>query len=114
MQVKLTTTGRRSGTRRTVTLYAWPDGDAFVVVGSRGGTSADPAWALNLRADPTAVLSIGKRDYQVRSREVAGAERERLWALVTAEFPLYATYQRRTARTIPLFLLEPGEPSPIP
>ncbi len=108
MQVKLTTTGRRSGTPRTVTLYAWPDGDSFVVVGSRGGATVDPAWALNLRAAPDAVLKVGKAESHVRARETTGTDRVRLWALATRRFPLYATYQRRTPRTIPVFLLEPA------
>jgi F420H(2)-dependent quinone reductase len=44
----------------------------------------------------------------VRAREPAGKERERLWQLVTEAFPLYGTYQRRTSRTLPLFVLEPA------
>lgn len=111
MQVKLTMTGRRSGEPRTVTLYAWPDGDAYVVVGSKGGAKDDPAWAVNLRADPAAALRTGKTEQRVRAREVTGEERERLWELVTGHFPLYGTYQRRTSRVIPVFLLEPAEPA---
>jgi hypothetical protein len=38
---------------------------------------------------------------------VEGAERERLWTMVVKEFPMYETYQKRTDRLIPLFLLEP-------
>jgi hypothetical protein len=45
----------------------------------------------------------------VRATEADGDERDRLWALVCSEFPLYATYQRRTERRIPLFVLEPGD-----
>ena len=42
----------------------------------------------------------------VRASEVAAAERDRLWRLVVEAFPLYATYQRKTERVIPLFVLE--------
>jgi deazaflavin-dependent oxidoreductase (nitroreductase family) len=105
VNAKLTTTGRKTGQLRSVTLYAYPDGDRLVVVGSRGGAKADPAWALNLRADPRATITIGKDDRAVRAKEVIGKERERLWRLVTEAFPLYATYQRRTERRIPLFVL---------
>jgi deazaflavin-dependent oxidoreductase (nitroreductase family) len=105
VNAKLTTTGRKTGEQRTVTLYAYPDGDRLVVVGSRGGAKADPAWALNLRADPNATIRIGKDDRAVRAEEATGEERERLWRLVTDAFPLYATYQRRTERQIPLFVL---------
>jgi hypothetical protein len=42
------------------------------------------------------------------AREVEGAERALLWALVTAQFPLYQSYQSSTDRLIPLFVLEPA------
>jgi deazaflavin-dependent oxidoreductase (nitroreductase family) len=108
VNAQLTTTGRKSGRQRRVTLYAWADDDRLVVVGSRGGATADPAWALNLRAEPRASIRTGKQEREVRAHEASGAERERLWELVTEAFPLYATYQRRSKRTIPLFVLEPA------
>ena len=106
-QIRLTTRGRRSGTPRTATLFAWPDGENLVVVGSAGGRAQHPAWALNLRATPDAQIQEGKQQLAVHAREPEGAERERVWKLVTEAFPLYATYQRRTDRTLPLFVLEP-------
>jgi deazaflavin-dependent oxidoreductase (nitroreductase family) len=106
-QVRVTTTGRRTGDARAVTLYAFEDGERLVIVGSRGGASRDPAWAANLRNDPHAMVKAGREERAVRATEVDGSERDRLWELVCAEFPLYATYQRRTKRTIPLFVLEP-------
>jgi deazaflavin-dependent oxidoreductase (nitroreductase family) len=106
MQITLTTTGRKSGLPRPVTLYGWEDGDDLVVVGSRGGGRRDPAWVVNLRADPRATVRRGKETYPVRAREVGGSERERLWQLVVDRFPNYGTYQRRTTRIIPLFVLE--------
>jgi len=106
-QIKLTTTGRSSRKAREVTLYAFDDGDRLVIVGSRGGSAKDPAWAGNLRSDGKASVRQGRETREVRAREADWPERDRLWALVCAEFPLYATYQRRTKRTIPLFVLEP-------
>ena len=107
MQIRLTTTGRKTGQARTVTLYAFDAGDgAIVIVGSRGGAARHPAWAHNLRGEPKASVKIGQEERSVVAREVSGAERERLWELVCEAFPLYATYQRRTKRLIPLFLLE--------
>jgi deazaflavin-dependent oxidoreductase (nitroreductase family) len=112
MQIRLTTAGSRSGQPREVRLYGWEDGDRIVVVGSRGGAAGDPAWAGNLRAEPRARLVIGGDERSVVAREVSDdAERRRLWDLVTDAFPLYATYQRRTSRQIPLFVLEPAEDS---
>ena len=105
MQITLTTTGRITGGPRTVTLYAWDEQGALVVVGSDGGSTDDPAWVGNLRADPHAVLKRGTREMAVEARELEGVERDRAWETVVGRFPLYGTYQRRTARRIPLFLL---------
>ena len=106
MKVNLTTTGRRSGEPRTVPLYAWDDGDRLVIVGSLGGSATDPDWVRNLRADPRAIVKKGREVLEVLASEVDGPERERLWRLVVSAFPLYATYQRKTERVIPLFVLE--------
>ena len=106
VQIRLTATGRRSGLPRSVTLYAWEDGDELIVVGSSGGSAHDPAWAANLRENPAATVHQGRAERAVRARELRDAEHERAWTLVVEQFPLYATYQRRTARTIPLFALE--------
>jgi len=106
MQIRLTTTGRRSAQRREVTLYGWPDADRIVVVGSWGGAARDPAWVGNLRAEPNARVRFGREEWDATAREVDGAERDRLWALVCDAFPLYATYQRRTERRIPVLVLE--------
>lgn len=108
MLISLTTTGRRSCESRKVPLFAFDDRDRLVIVGSRGGSAKDPAWARNLRADPRAVVAKGDEEWPVRAYEVDGEERERLWRLVSGEFPLYESYRRRTTRTIPIFVLEPA------
>lgn len=107
LTLTLTATGRRSGTPRSVELYAFRDGERLVVVGSRGGSPRDPRWADNLRADPRATVRRGERETAVRAREVSGEERERLWALVSEAYPTYLYYQGKTKRTIPIFVLEP-------
>jgi deazaflavin-dependent oxidoreductase (nitroreductase family) len=108
MQIRLATTGARSGERRSATLYAWEDAEMLVIVGSRGGSARHPAWVHNLRAHPRASVTAGKRMWEVEAAEVPeGAERDRLWGLVVGRFPLYAAYQRRTRRLIPLFVLMP-------
>lgn len=106
-QIRLIATGRRSGTPREVTLYAFDDGENLVIVGSRGGSAKDPAWAANLRDNPLATVRLGREERAVRAREVEGADRDRLWELVVEEFPTYSHYQRKTKRVIPLFALEP-------
>lgn len=109
MLIELTTTGRTSGRARQVPLFAFDDGERLVIVGSRGGSAKDPAWAANLRANPRAIVTKGDEEWAVRAYEVGGEERDRLWLLVSREFPLYESYRRRTTRTIPIFVLEPTQ-----
>jgi deazaflavin-dependent oxidoreductase (nitroreductase family) len=106
--ITLTTTGRRTSEPRSTSLYAFEDGDRLVVVGSRGGAAKDPAWALNLRAEPRATVARGKTRWPVRAIEVQGFERDRLWAVVSDGFPMYRSFQRKTERLIPLFVIEPA------
>ena len=115
MQIRLTTTGRKSGEPREVTLYAWPDGDdRLILVGSQAGKPVDPAWAHNLRAEPRCGVTANRTTRTWRASEVSpGPERERLCDLVVGRFPYYEVYQRRTDRRIPLFVLEP-EPAGTP
>lgn len=103
----LTTRGARSGKPRPAELYAYTDADRLVIVGSSGGSVRHPAWVHNLRAHPRATVQHGRTVREMTAREVTDpAERDRLWPLVVEQFPLYATYQRRTKRLIPLFVLE--------
>jgi deazaflavin-dependent oxidoreductase (nitroreductase family) len=106
MQIKLTTTGRKTGRDRTVTLYAWEDGEDLLVVGSWAGRPHDPDWAGNLRAEPKASVAKGKDAFEVTAHELAGQDRERAWELAVEHFPMYASYQRKTSRQIPVFALK--------
>jgi deazaflavin-dependent oxidoreductase (nitroreductase family) len=105
--IMLTTRGARSGKPRPAELYAWPDEDRLVIVGSSGGSVRHPAWVHNLRAHPRATVTRARETVEMTAREVTDPdERDRLWPFVVEQFPLYATYQRRTKRLIPLFVLE--------
>ena len=106
--VLLTTTGRRTGRARTVPLCSLRDGESFVVIASYGGLDRSPSWWLNLQRDPRAIVQHGRTMREVVAREATSAERDRLWAEVTARAPGYLDYQRRTTRRIPVVLLEPG------
>lgn len=107
--VELTTTGRKSGQPRSVMLTSpLRDGDAIVVVASRGGDDTHPAWYLNLVADPNVQVSAKGGRPQPMTAEVADADtRARLWPTVAEQYKGYAGYQRKTEREIPLVLLRP-------
>jgi deazaflavin-dependent oxidoreductase (nitroreductase family) len=107
--LELTTTGRRSGLTRTVWLTSpVQEGASLVVVASRGGDDAAPAWFLNLVDRPDVeVRRQGQPAGPMRARVATADERARLWPQVVAAYPGYATYQDRTEREIPLVLLDP-------
>jgi F420H(2)-dependent quinone reductase len=101
----LTTTGRRSGKRRTVPLTYFEDGDALVVVGSKGGAPRHPAWYLNLVADPQVEAQVGSEQRRLHARRASNDEAARLWPVIVARWPGYATYRAKTSREIPLVIL---------
>lgn len=104
----LTTTGRRSGQARHNPLLYVRDGDGFVVIGSNWGKTGQPAWSHNLLADPRATVTVGGRHLPVTARLATGAERERLWDKLVAEWPAYETYVKRAGgRDIRVFRLAP-------
>ncbi|WP_327115150.1 nitroreductase family deazaflavin-dependent oxidoreductase [Nocardia sp. NBC_01730] len=107
--LELTTTGRKSGRPHAVMLTApVVDGDTYVVVASRGGDPVHPAWFLNLRDNSDVVVSVRSGPRVAMTAQVATAEkRASLWPEVVAAQPVYADYQTKTTREIPLVLLTP-------
>jgi proline iminopeptidase len=105
----LQTTGRKSRTPKTTPLIYGKDGGGFVVVASKGGAPDDPAWFLNLRETPEIRFQVVDKKYRGVARITAGAERERLFRMMAGLFPPYNDYQTKTAREIPVVVLEPQE-----
>jgi deazaflavin-dependent oxidoreductase (nitroreductase family) len=102
----LTTTGRKTGAQRTVPLSYFEDGDAYVLVGSRGGAPTHPAWYLNLEAHPEVEVQVGTERRRLRARRASAEEAERLWPQILERAPVYGKYRTKTRREIPLVLLE--------
>jgi deazaflavin-dependent oxidoreductase (nitroreductase family) len=103
----LTTTGRRSGERRTVPLTYMADGDRYVLVASNGGADRHPAWWLNLQRTPRATIQVGSRTVDVVAHRAEGAEHAELWPRLKTMNPFYGQYEQITAREIPVVVLEP-------
>jgi len=103
----ITTTGRKSGRKRTAPLLFRRDGERVVVIGSNAGNTRTPAWALNLLAHPEADVQIRGDRQAVRARVAEGEERERLWRLMNEQYAGFDDYERRTTRDIRVFVLEP-------
>ena len=76
----LTTTGRRSGLERGVMIGYYDDGDRVVTMAMNGWGAPEPAWWLNLQADPEATLTLaGGERRSVIGRQAVGEEHDRLW-----------------------------------
>jgi deazaflavin-dependent oxidoreductase (nitroreductase family) len=105
--VMLTTTGARSGRRRTVPVLAIRDGEAFVLIASNFGRDRNPAWYHNLRADPRAWAEVKGSSGAYRARELSGEERDRGFRLGADIYPGFNHYVRWAGRRIPVLRLEP-------
>jgi F420H(2)-dependent quinone reductase len=78
--LRLTTRGRRSGEPRSVIVGYFEDGPNLVSIAMNGWGAAEPAWWMNLRAHPEAVVELaGGIRRQVTAWAALGEERERLW-----------------------------------
>jgi deazaflavin-dependent oxidoreductase (nitroreductase family) len=102
----LTTRGRVSGKERTTPLIYRSDGEAWVVVASKGGAPDHPDWYKNLDAHPEATIQVKRERIAVRAHTARGAERARLWRLMTEVWPPYDEYRQKTTREIPVVVLE--------
>jgi deazaflavin-dependent oxidoreductase (nitroreductase family) len=101
----LTTTGAKSGQPRLSPLaYLAIDGKT-IIFGSYAGAPKDPAWVHNLRANPRARIEVGTDAYDVSARELPTAERDEVVPALIAIAPVFADYQSKTRRVIPLFEL---------
>ena len=103
----LTSVGAKTGKLRKTPLMRVEHNGEYAVIASLGGAPKHPVWYYNLTANPHAELQDGpvRKDYQ--AREVHGAERETWWERAVVAWPDYAEYQKKTTRTIPVFVLTP-------
>jgi deazaflavin-dependent oxidoreductase (nitroreductase family) len=77
--MRVIATGRKSGEDRSVILGYYRDGDNLVTMAMNGWDAPDPAWWLNLQADPIATVELDEERFAVRARAAHGEERDRLW-----------------------------------
>ncbi|MFA1544210.1 nitroreductase family deazaflavin-dependent oxidoreductase [Actinomadura monticuli] len=102
----LTTTGRKTGKERTTPLIYQPEGDAYLVVASKGGADEPPLWFLNLEAQPEVKVQVKGDKFTARARTATPAEKPAMWRKMTAVWPDYDEYQKKTSREIPVVVLE--------
>ncbi|TDB96209.1 nitroreductase family deazaflavin-dependent oxidoreductase [Actinomadura sp. 7K534] len=102
----LTTTGRRTGKEHTTPLIYQPEGDAYLVVASKGGADDHPLWYANLQANPEVKVQVKGDKFAARARTATPDEKPALWRKMTAVWPAYDEYQEKTTRDIPVVVLE--------
>jgi deazaflavin-dependent oxidoreductase (nitroreductase family) len=102
----LHTIGAKSGKTHIVPMRTLIEGDAMYVFASAHGQERNPDWYYNLLAHPEIMVEKGTEQFLVRASEVTGEERERIFAIQAARFPIFAEYQSRLQRTIPVIRLD--------
>lgn len=110
----LTTTGRKSGQKRTAPVLYLADGENLVVINTNAGNARTPAWSLNLQANPDAEVEIGRERRAVRARIATGEERTELWRKHNEQYAGFDDYQRKLDREALVIVLEPrpsGQPA---
>lgn len=104
---RLHTVGRTSGKERIAILGYHEDGANIVTVAMNGWMEGDPAWWLNLQANPDATIELKGQTLKVRARAAQGDERERLWKLFPGNKPFVDNRKTHTD----VVVLEPREPA---
>jgi deazaflavin-dependent oxidoreductase (nitroreductase family) len=106
--IELITVGRRSS-RPHSTMLTVPviDGDALVLVASKGGDHRDPDWLKNIVANPMVRVTLRSRSIDMHARVASGEEHAQLWPRVVARYSHYENYQRRAGREIALVICTP-------
>ena len=102
--------GRKSGREFVNPAMYLPhetDPDLVYVFASAGGAPESPAWYRNLTAAGEGSVERGTETYRIRVRELAGDERDRIYAEQARRYPGFAEYERKTAgiRVIPVLEL---------
>ncbi len=104
--VLLTTKGAKSGATRVNPLVYLAEGDRMVIFASKAGSPTNPDWFHNIKADPNVTIEVGAEKFAAKATILAGAERDRLYAIQAAHVPQFAEYQAKTDRLIPVVALQ--------
>jgi deazaflavin-dependent oxidoreductase (nitroreductase family) len=109
--LSLTTSGRKSGLPRSTAVACFEADGELVVAGMNLGLDRDPAWALNLSAEPNGIIHIDGKEVPITARRAAGAEAQGLWRRWVELQPSAEAFQDLADREIPLFVLTGREVS---
>jgi deazaflavin-dependent oxidoreductase (nitroreductase family) len=100
--VLITTTGAKSGQKRTNPLVSQPSGDVLYIFASKAGAPTNPDWYYNLLAHPEVEVEFGDDKFSAVASTVEGPERDRIYAKQVEVFPGFGDYEKATDRVIPV------------
>lgn len=101
----LTSTGAKTGEKRTTPMMYLVDGDRLAVFASKAGAPTNPDWYHNLLAHPRATIEVGTDTFDVDAEVASPEERDRLYAIQAERYPGFKEYEEKTTRVIPVVLL---------
>jgi len=104
--VVITSVGAKSGNLRKNPVMRVERDGRYVAIASKGGADDNPEWFHNFVAHPEVELQDGAERHTYVARMLSGDERQEWWDYSVATWPTYASYQEKTEREIPVFLLE--------
>lgn len=104
--ILLTTQGAKSGNIRKSPLMRVEHDGTYAIVASMGGAPKNPVWYYNVVANPEVELQDGPNRWDMVAREVTGDEKKVWWERAVEAYPDYAEYQKKTDRSIPVFVVE--------
>jgi deazaflavin-dependent oxidoreductase (nitroreductase family) len=103
----LTTTGRKSGKKRTTPLGYFEYESGYVIAASNAGLPSNPGWYYNVRSNPQVTVQVGEKVMTALAEITTGDLRDQLWQQLIEVAPGYADYETRTERSIPMIILHP-------
>ena len=104
----LTTKGRKTGIARRTALIYGRDGDAFIIVASKGGHPSNPLWYENLVSNPEVEIQVGAEVASARASTITDQlSYERNWKMMVGIWPGFDGYKAKTSRVIPLVAIRP-------
>jgi deazaflavin-dependent oxidoreductase (nitroreductase family) len=109
----LTTKGARTGRTRVNPLNFSRDGERYIVMASKGGSSSHPDWYYNLVAHPKVTVEADGERFTATARVSKDDERRRLLGIHTRAMPFFSAYERKVKRRqIPVIVLERASKAP--
>jgi deazaflavin-dependent oxidoreductase (nitroreductase family) len=104
--VLLTTTGAKTGLRRTTPMMYIRQGERTLVVASNAGAARHPDWYHNLLGHPDVTVEIGDETYEAHAVVLEGADRQQLWESIVGQYPFFGDHQAKIERQIPVIELK--------